>query len=273
MQEMQDLGTLQGDVLLFGGPYSNLQASEAVLGEAAERGILAGNAICTGDVTAYCGQPRETVAALRAWGCVVVAGNCEVQLAAEAMDCGCGFEAGTACDLLSAGWFAHVSREVDVAARVWMAGLPGMVVFRHAGRRVAVIHGGVTEIARFIWETSPEAVFAEEVAAIEAAAGPVDMVVAGHSGIAFRREVAGVMWVNAGVIGMPPHNGLQATSFAILSENGIEICDLRYDAREAFAEMQRAGLTQGYDRALLSGYWPSEDVLPSDLRESSRASG
>jgi len=30
--------------------------------------------------------------------------------------------------------------------------------------------------------------------------------------------------------------------------------------------MRRAGLVQGYDTALSTGYWPSEDVLPADLR-------
>lgn len=31
----------------------------------------------------------------------LIAGSCEENLAAGALDCGCGFEEGTACDLLS----------------------------------------------------------------------------------------------------------------------------------------------------------------------------
>ena len=30
--------------------------------------------------------------------------------------------------------------------------------------------------------------------------------------------------------------------------------------------MRSAGLTQGYDTALQTGNWPSEDVLPKELR-------
>ncbi|MEP2530611.1 metallophosphoesterase family protein [Shimia sp.] len=272
---MLDLGVLHGDVLLFGGPYSNLQATEAVLTEAAKRGIPAQRMICTGDVTAYCGQPRETVATIREAGILTVAGNCETQLAAGAMDCGCGFEEGTTCDLLSVGWFAHVDRQVGAQDRQWMATLPTMVVFRHAGRTVAVVHGGATDIARFLWDVSPESEFVEEIAAITARVGPVDMVVAGHCGIPFVRQVAGVTWVNAGVIGMPPHDGSQGTRFAILSESGVKFHVLSYDALKAYAEMQKAGLIRGYDQALLSGYWPSEDVLPPSLRLASlsRASG
>lgn len=271
--KIDDLGNLVGDVLLFGGPYSNLQATEAVLIEAAARGIAAGNVICTGDVVAYCAKPAETVALLRDSGIAVVAGNCEKQLAAGAMDCGCGFEEGTACDLLSAGWYAHADREIGGEDRAWMGGLPDVAVYTHQERRIAVIHGGVTDVARFIWSVSDDAVFVEEVAALEAVVGPLDVVVAGHSGIAFERTVAGVQWINAGVIGMPPHDGGQDTSFAVLSEQGVKMARLRYDAAAAFADMQEAGLRQGYDRALLSGRWPSEDVLPDQLRFGSLASG
>lgn len=270
---IRDLGVLTGDVLLFGGPYSNLQATEAVFAAARARGIGGGRMICTGDVVAYCAQPAETVALIRASGSVVVAGNCELQLAAGMLDCGCGFEAGSACDILSAGWFAHVDQQIGAADRAWMGALPQMVVFAHGGRRVAVIHGGASDVSRFLWETSPEADFAQEVAAIEARVGAIDMVVAGHCGMAFRRQVAGVEWINAGVIGMPPHDGAQATRFAILSDRGVEFADLHYDAGLAIAKMQEAGLSQGYDQALKTGYWPSEDVLPEELRLASRASG
>ncbi|TCL09242.1 calcineurin-like phosphoesterase family protein [Shimia isoporae] len=271
--KIRDLGVLDGDVLLFGGPYSNLQAIEAVLIEAAARGIPASHIICTGDIVAYCGQPAETVDLVRESGVVVVAGNCEKQLAANALDCGCGFDEGSACDLLSAGWFAHADRHVDQGARIWMGGLPDLVMFSHDDRRVAVIHGGITDIARFIWSVSEEAVFVEELSAIADLIGDVDVVVAGHSGIAFQRRVKHVTWVNAGVIGMPPHDGGRDTAFALLSKAGVEIKPLRYDVQTAVGAMQRAGLTQGYERALRTGRWPSEDVLPDQLRLSDFAKG
>ena len=261
----RDLGVIEGEVICFGGPYSNLQATEAVLAQGRERGATM---ICTGDVVAYCARPAETVALIRAAGVTVVAGNCERQLAAGAADCGCGFEEGSACDLLSAGWFAHADREVDAEARGWMGELPDMIGFTHAGSRWAVIHGGLSDVSRFLWEVSPQAAFAEEVALIRDVMPDVTGVIAGHSGLPFRRHVAGVMWVNAGVIGMPPHDGGQAGRYAVLSVEGVILQDLTYDAAGAFADMQEAGLTQGYERALLSGIWPSQDVLPEGLRRS-----
>nr|WP_270730919.1 metallophosphoesterase family protein [Shimia sp. Alg240-R146] len=271
--KMKDLGVLSGDVMLFGGPYSNMQATTAALNEAIALGIAATNVICTGDVVAYCARPAQTVALVRDAGITVVAGNCERQLAAGAMDCGCGFEDGTTCDLLSAGWYAHVDKEIGAGDRAWMAGLPDVVVFTHLGRRVAVIHGGVTDIASFIWSVSTDAAFSEEIAALQELVGKVDMVVAGHSGLAFIRDVADVRWVNAGVIGMPAHDGTQDTCFAVLSDRGVDIVSLHYDSDAAFADMQQIGLRQGYDRALMTGYWPSEDVLPPELRLPDFANG
>ena len=43
---------VDGPTLVFGGPYSNLQATRAVLAEAARRGIPHQRVVCTGDVVA-----------------------------------------------------------------------------------------------------------------------------------------------------------------------------------------------------------------------------
>src|SRR3974390_2305334 len=98
--------------LVFGGPYGNLQATAAVLAEAARRGIPPARIVCTGDLIAYCGDPAATVDLVRRAGIHVVMGNCDEQLAQNAGDCGCGFPAGSACERASVAWFAHADAEV-----------------------------------------------------------------------------------------------------------------------------------------------------------------
>ena len=266
MASWTDLGTLDAPLLLFGGPYSNLHALAALKDVARRGGIAQARMICTGDVIAYGAEPGATLAAIREMGCPVVAGNVERQLGAGAGNCGCGFVPGSTCDRLSAGWFAHADGAVGAGDRAWMAALPDTLVLRHHGQRLAVIHGGATDIARFIWPDDPEATFAEEVAAIAARLGPVDGVIAGHSGVPFVRKVAGVTWINAGVIGMPPHDGASQTRFAVLDRGEADIRRLDYDHHGAAEAMIAAGLVQGYEASLISGYWPSEDVLPPGLR-------
>ena len=257
-----DFGPLDGPVLLFGGPYSNFAAMQALIAEAERLGIGPENAICTGDVVAYCGEPAETVALVRDWGCRVIAGNCELQLAAGADDCGCGFAEGSVCDALSAEWFAYANGRIDADARRWMADLPQLACFQNAGRRYGVLHGGATDVSRFLWPGDDKS---SERAALEAAVGAVDCVVAGHSGIGFVEPG----WINAGVIGMPPHNGARDTEFCVLENGEATLQRLSYDAAGAATAMR--GRSTPYADALLTGWWPSEDVLPQELRKRTAA--
>jgi len=270
METTMDLGELKGDVLLFGGPYSNLQASQALMDWADRTGIARSHRICTGDLVAYCADPVATVALMRARGGPVIAGNCEQQLAAAAPDCGCGFEQGSTCALLAKDWYAFANAEIEPEQRAYMAALPTRLVFRHMNRRYAVIHGGAGDISRFLWPTDRDEVFRQEIKLLQKDLGVIDGVICGHSGLAFQRRIDGVDWINAGVIGLPPHDGSPETRFAVLGAGGLRFERLNYDAATAAAAMRAAGLVQGYDRALLSGHWPSEDVLPMALRRHPR---
>ena len=269
----QDLGQLNGPIVLFGGPYSNLQALDALFDRARALGVGPDRMICTGDVVAYCADAHAVSDRMQDSGIAVVAGNCEKQLAAGAMDCGCGFEDGSACDLLSVGWYGYASAQITQAQRDWMGQVPDILSFHHAGKRYAVIHGGHHDIARFIWPVSPEAVFDAEWQAVERSIGPVDGIIAGHCGVAFERQTARGMWINAGVIGMPPNDGAPQTRFAVLDAGQVSFHRLDYDHAAAARAMVQAGLTQGYHKALETGHWPSEDVLPPELRRPALASG
>lgn len=261
-----DLGRLDGSVILWGGALGNLSALRALEDVVEKAGVGPDHVICTGDIAGYCADGQACAEHVRGAGWPVVAGNVERQLGAGALDCGCGFEEGSTCDLLSTGWWSHALRSIGRGTRAWMADRPDIVVFEHNTRRYAVIHGGVTDIARFLWPVSRQEDFAQEIGAIEAAVGPVDGVIAGHCGMAFQRVVARRHWINAGVIGMPPNNGVPGGQYVRLDHDGAHILRLAYDPEPAQRAMQAAGLTQGYDVALSSGLWPSQDILPEDMR-------
>jgi predicted phosphodiesterase len=251
-----------GPLLVFGGPYSNLQATRAMLTEATRRGIPARRVICTGDVVAYGADAAACCDLIMRSGIWVIAGNCEENLAAGALDCGCGFEDGTACDLLSRAWYAHADRQVTAVHRAWMAGLPHRLVVRLPdGRRLAVLHGGARDISRFLFASTSQADLVAEIAATGC-----DGVIAGHCGIPFARQVGPGVWINAGAIGIPADDGTPRIWFAVLTPGdwglGVEILPLEYDHAAAAAAMRAAGLPEGYAAALGSGIWPSCDVLP-----------
>lgn len=258
--QVADLGDLPEEIVLFGGPYSNLPALQALVDVVGDR-----TAICTGDVVAYSAWPEETATLLIGLGWPVVAGNCEQQIARGADDCGCGFEDGTVCDRLSSQWYPFARDRVSEETRRWMGGLPDVLTFTQSGKRYAVVHGGATDVARYVWPCSQDADFEAEFAALEASVGAVDAVVAGHCGLAFDRMVGSRRWINAGVIGLAPHDSRPATRFTTLTKGEPVFHRLIYDHEAARRRMEAEGLT-GYAEAITSGIWPSEDVLPKELR-------
>jgi len=255
--QIRDLGKIDAPVLLFGGVYGNLQALEALLDVANTLGVVP---VCTGDIVAYCADGEACCQLFQRENIVTIAGNCERNLATGAADCGCGFEAGTACDRLSAAWFAHAQKTISSRSLAWMRDLPDRITFSHAGRRYGVLHGAAGDIARFIWPVSAD--IAAQIAIAEAQLGPLDGVISGHAGLGFKQG----RWLNSGAIGMPPNGGVPETCFAILNQGAVRFERLAYDHKAAKAAMEVAGLTQGYEKTLASGWWPSEDTLPKRLK-------
>ena len=262
------LGDIQRPILIFGGAYSNLQATHALIDAAQTHGIPAELCIFTGDSIAYGGNPSETLNLLRDFGCPMIKGNCEIELAAGSDTCGCGFEAGSTCDLLSRGWYDFADQQVSADQRQFMGALPDYLIFTHYGKRYIVRHGGFCHVYQFLFSTTPDQDFVNAINEVERDLGAFSGVVAGHSGIPFQKSIAGVNWLNSGAIGMPAHNGTSTTSYGILDAGSFTIHNLSYDHQTAQNAMINAGLDQGYHTALETGYWPSEDVLPMDLRRS-----
>lgn len=260
-----------GPVLVFGGCYSNLEATVALRREAERLGIAPGNIVCTGDVVAYCADPVATVAAVRDWGVHVIMGNCEESLGWRKDDCGCGFEEGSACEQLSVDWYSHADRALGDEDRTWMRALPGRLDIAIGRRRLAAIHGSVDSINSFVFASTPWADKERQIAM----AGSHG-VVGGHSGIPFSHIAGGRLWHNSGALGMPANDGTPRVWYSLLVPDGddidIRLMSLQYDATTAARKMRERGLPQGYADALETGLWPSCDVLPAaELAERGRA--
>jgi predicted phosphodiesterase len=231
-----------------------------------ELGIPAERTLCTGDVVAYCAQPEETLALIRDWGIAVVQGNCEESLGSEAQDCGCGFDEGTTCSLLSVDWYRFANGRISEDDRVWMRALPKAIGFTLNGKGLLVVHGGVRQNNRFIFPSTATAIKQAELAL----AG-TDILVGGHSGIPSGVRIGERVWLNTGAIGLPANDGTPDGWYLLLTPEGDSlICRwqrLSYPVEETVTAMQSAGLVSGYMDTLQSGLWPSMDVLPESERE------
>ena len=247
-------------LLVFGGPYSNLPATQALITRAQHLEIPPHRVICTGDIVAYCAEPEETVRAIAEWGCHAIRGNCEQQLAVGADDCACNFESGSACDLLANGWYPFANGRISDDMRQWMGHLPETLRFSFGGATFRVVHGGVAQVNRWVF-ASDAAVLAEECAQAGA-----DVVVAGHAGVPFIARSGRTVWFNPGVTGMPANDGTTDVWYGLITgdNGGVTLATHRlgYDHAGAAATMRRSGHANGYARTLVTGVWPSLDVFP-----------
>ena len=257
-----NIGEINDRLLIFGGPYSNLAATQAMQATAMALEIPATHTICTGDLVAYCAEPVQTVDLIRDWGIHVVMGNCEESLGIEADDCSCGFDPGSVCSELSVTWYQYASQKMKSDQRQWMAVLPKFINFEMQGYQFKVIHAGVSNINQFIFPSTPA-----ELKQVQIAEAGVDAVIGGHSGIPFGQLIGNKLWLNAGVIGMPANDGSRDGWYMLIEPetSGFKVSwhRLGYDAELSQHSTQLAGMVE-YAQALTDGLWPSMDVLPPE---------
>jgi len=265
-RQIPELGDLSGPILIFGGPYSNLAATRAMRERAEELGIPPERTPCTGDVVAYCAQPEETVALIRDWGIAVVQGNCEESLGLGAQACGCGFDEGTTCSLLSVDWYRFANERISEDDRAWMRDLPKSIRFTLNDKSILVVHGGVEQINRFIF---PSTAVAIKEAELDLAG--TDILVGGHNGIPAGARIGERVWLNTGAIGVPANDGTPDGWYLLLIPEGKTLTcrwqRLSYPVEETVTAMQSAALVSDYLNTLHTGLWPSMDVLPEAERE------
>lgn len=249
--------TLGDKAFIFGGAYGNLQATQAVLTKAAELGFTSSEIVFTGDMIAYCAKPVETVELIKSSVDHIIMGNCEEAIAQGANDCGCGFEEGSECSILSNQWYSFCLSKIDQKTAQWMGTLPRELMLEITGLNFLVTHATPNSINEFIFPSD---------AITSADTREVDGYIVGHSGIPFIAEVNGKPWINSGASGMPANDGTPRVWFATLTtENDtlrIETHTIEYNHQEAKKDMLVAGLSNGYMECLETGFWPSDDILP-----------
>lgn len=266
MTDTQELGALTGPLLVFGGPYSNLQATRALLEAAQQLGLSSEQLICTGDAVAYCADAEATVQLLRDAGVHWIQGNCEESLGNRIDDCGCGFADGSSCAVLSDSWYRYADATISDSNRTWLQNLPAQLSFSLNGRHIRVVHGALDQVNRFVFESTPET---EKQHQLELARA--DVLIGGHCGLPFGQTLQNGTWLNAGVIGMPANDGTMDGWYMLLTPNGEDLKAswhrLEYDAPGAAKAMSAARLPSAYRNSLLSGLWPNVDILPAAERQ------
>ncbi|NOQ72408.1 MAG: metallophosphoesterase [Crocinitomix sp.] len=259
------MSALESKLFLFGGCYSNLQATQGIKEIADKLGFTPDQIICTGDIVGYCAQPEETVQLIKNWGIKAIAGNVEVQLRTGEIDCGCNFDEGSRCDTFSRQWFPYAQQRLSPASLDWMQALPNSLQFTLNDKRYHVLHGGTDDISEFIFESTPvnrKLEIFEETGA--------DNIIAGHCGIPFHHVMVDKNgneknWINPGVIGMPANDGTARVWYGILDTVSDVYLQhsFDYEHKKASDLMVENHLPKEYANTLITGIWDNCEILPT----------
>jgi predicted phosphodiesterase len=265
--ELNNLGDMgaASRLLVFGGCYSNLAATQSMRAVAVELGIKPQYIICTGDLIAYCAEPVEVLDLIQDWGVHVLMGNCEESFGFEQLDCGCGFKPKSVCSALSIAWYQYASQKLAPEHRAWMKSLPRVIEFHFQSARFRVVHGSVRSINQFIFPSTDAKIKLSQINQTDA-----DVVIGGHSGIPFGQllvdeSLKNKIWLNSGVIGMPANDGTADGWYMLIDSDssGYRLTwqRLNYDAKASQKTTKIAGMVE-YADALTTGLWPNMDILP-----------
>jgi predicted phosphodiesterase len=257
----QHIGQLSGKILVFGGVYSNFQALEKLMSIAEEAQISPSNIICTGDIVAYCAEPEACVTTIRDWGVHSILGNVEIQLRDDLEDCGCNFNDGSRCDVLSRQWYPYAQSQMSNESKEWFHSLPDHIEFDYANKKIAVVHGDALETSGFVFKSSDWSAKQKSFDALNA-----DVILSGHCGLPFSDVQNDHHWLNAGVIGMPANDSTTRVWYMILDDApfSFEHHSFEYDYSKTIELMQKNALPAQYAQTLKTGLWDNCEILPEE---------
>jgi pyruvate-formate lyase-activating enzyme/diadenosine tetraphosphatase ApaH/serine/threonine PP2A family protein phosphatase len=254
-------------IAVFGGPYANPYALEAVLADARVRGCE--RIFCLGDLGGFGAECDAIWPLLLDAGVECIAGNYDVAIGRGDPDCGCGYtdeRDNHFAQLIYDYTLETTGREFAA----WMRRLPTERRELIGGVDVHMVHGSPLAINDFLWESLDD----DELRARTQASG-ADVLLCTHTGIPWQRRVDGTLIVNVGVVGRPANDGRQETWYAVLDlEAGgamAELVPIAYDWRAQAASMRVAGLPEPFLETIETGWWTTcLEIVPPRERARGR---
>lgn len=261
---MRSLGVVKGNLLFFGGAYSNLQSLEALQSWAEANGYTPKHIFCTGDILGYCAQPVECIQLIKEWGIHAIAGNVELQIRNNEDNCGCDFKNGGRCDVFSRSWYTYIKAHINEEIVAWLNTLPHHIQFAYGDKKLMIVHGSWYHIADYIFKSTP---WQQKQFNFDATGA--DIIIAGHCGLPFEDNMNDKLWLNAGVIGMPANDGTDRAWFLTLEPDKHSNINHRfhyynYDNDQTTKLMLIHGLPSCYANTLLTGIWDNCEILPEE---------
>lgn len=227
--------------------HGNLPALQAVLADIATREAAA--VYCLGDLVGYGPWPNQVIELLRAQPIACLQGNYDEGVGEELLVCGCDFPDEEAARLgeISLNWSIDETSEEN---KQWLRQLPGTLQVELAGRRLLLVHGSPRKNNEYLTESFP----AEQLVAMLEQAN-ADILLCGHTHLAYHRQLGDRHVINAGSVGKPKQGNPNAVYQLIELGQRVAVTtvEVAYDAAAAAEAVLAAGLPEEFARIVRTG--------------------
>lgn len=233
---------------ILGDIHGNLAALEAahdaLLAQGAER------VFHLGDLGGYAPYVNEVVGYLRQRGVQGVQGNYDYNVAADAPHCGCRYDNPAQAEIAQRS-FDWTKANASGATMEFMRSLPRSIKLEAHGRIIEVFHATPHKNNIYWRQDRTDKFFLEMAAHTEAT-----VLVYGHTHVAYRRDMGGRVFINAGSVGKPKDGDPRACA-ALLEIDAENVASrflrIAYDIEATARGIEASGLPVGLAQALREG--------------------
>ncbi len=232
-------------IAVFSDVHGNAIALEAVLNDINSRSIDL--VFCGGDLVGYGAYPNEVINLIRKYRVPTIMGNYDDGVGFSKPDCGCAYTDPSMKELgqFSLDW---TKKQVSFENRAFLRSLLERIQFTVCGKKVLIVHGSPRQNNEYLYVDRPEEsvlrLFDNE---------KVDIIICGHTHLAYTRAMDSKCLINAGSVGKPK-DGDQRAAYTLLklTESSLEteVIRVKYDVERMAQAIETSGLPREFALAL-----------------------
>jgi putative phosphoesterase len=234
-------------VAVFGDIHGNVTALDAVLADLTRQRVE--RSYCLGDLVGYGPFPNEVIDRIRAAGAPTIMGNYDDGVGFDREECGCAYR--DADDRQrgdqSLRW---TRRAVTEDRKAFLRTLQADIRFEASGKRFRLVHGSPRRMNEYLFEDRPLSSFHRLAATSDA-----NVLIFGHTHKPYRKDVDGVIFVNAGSVGKPK-DGDPRACYIVLDINDsveVEFRRVEYDIAAVADAIRRSDLPDKFATDIETG--------------------
>jgi len=209
---------------------------------------------CLGDLGGYASEPNEVQELVEFLGCPTILGNYDEGVGFNRDSCGCNYVKPFDIQMSDVSFFWTREHTTD-GNKAKLREFAREIRLDVEGKRVLLCHGSPTSNTEYLFENRSDGYLRKFTPGGKHDAG-ADVIVFGHTHVAFHRELDGVHFVNTGSVGRPKDADPRA-GYGVLTIDGGRVTSeqirLPYPVEQACERLVKAGLPEYFAEYLRTG--------------------